>query len=155
MTDVQAAVGRKQLERLPELVSRRRAIAARYAELLGNIEGLGSAGRTGMGAFQLAELLRAIAGPSRSESGDAKPSRPRDRDATRDHVLAPRGAVFRRGKQRHDLRQSELAQDHSILLPIYTQMTEDDLVQIADALKKQVAGDLRRTGLRIGEKIGG
>ena len=40
MTDVQAAVGRKQLERLPDLVSRRRAIAARYAELLGNIEGL-------------------------------------------------------------------------------------------------------------------
>ena len=40
MTDVQAAVGRKQLERLPELVARRRALASRYAELLGNIEGL-------------------------------------------------------------------------------------------------------------------
>src|SRR3954451_8614804 len=30
MTDVQAAVGRKQLERLPELVSRRRAVASHY-----------------------------------------------------------------------------------------------------------------------------
>src|SRR5258705_2476884 len=40
MTDVQAAVGRKQLERLPELVARRRALASRYGELLGNIEGL-------------------------------------------------------------------------------------------------------------------
>ena len=43
MTDIQAAVGRKQLERLPELVARRRALASRYAELLGNIEGLASA----------------------------------------------------------------------------------------------------------------
>ena len=40
MTDIQAAVGRKQLERLPELVTRRRALASRYNELLGNIEGL-------------------------------------------------------------------------------------------------------------------
>ena len=96
MTDVQAAVGRKQLERLPELVSRRRALAARYAELLGNIEGLGLAVRAGLGAFQLAELLRAIAGPGRSEGGDAESSRPRDCDATRDHVLAPRGALFGR-----------------------------------------------------------
>ena len=43
----------------------------------------------------------------------------------------------------------------AILLPIYAQMTEDNLVRIADALRKQVAGDRRRTGLRIGEKIGG
>jgi len=34
------AVGRKQLQRLPELVARRRAHASRYSELLGNIEGL-------------------------------------------------------------------------------------------------------------------
>src|SRR5207237_1468956 len=40
MTDIQAAIGRKQLERLPELVKRRRALADRYLELLGNIEGL-------------------------------------------------------------------------------------------------------------------
>ena len=40
MTDIQAAIGRKQLERLPDLISRRRALAARYAELLGDLEGL-------------------------------------------------------------------------------------------------------------------
>ena len=61
MTDIQAAVGRKQLERLPDLVSRRRALAARYAELLGEYRRIGFAVRAGMGAFQLAELLRAIA----------------------------------------------------------------------------------------------
>ena len=34
MTDIQAAVGREQLKRLPLAVVRRRALAARYRELL-------------------------------------------------------------------------------------------------------------------------
>jgi dTDP-4-amino-4,6-dideoxygalactose transaminase len=41
MTDFQAAVGRKQLERLPDLVARRRSLANCYEKLLGDIEGLG------------------------------------------------------------------------------------------------------------------
>ena len=40
MTDIQAAIGREQLKRLPELVRRRRALACRYAELLGAVAGL-------------------------------------------------------------------------------------------------------------------
>ena len=31
MTDIQAAIGREQLKRLPAIVERRRALAARYA----------------------------------------------------------------------------------------------------------------------------
>jgi perosamine synthetase len=37
MTDIQAAVGREQLKRLPELLSRRREIAAIYATLLADV----------------------------------------------------------------------------------------------------------------------
>ena len=40
MTDVQAAIGRQQLNRLPELVSRRREMAAVYRSLLGDIPNL-------------------------------------------------------------------------------------------------------------------
>ncbi|WP_252725926.1 DegT/DnrJ/EryC1/StrS family aminotransferase, partial [Acinetobacter baumannii] len=38
MTDMQAAIGRKQLQRLPQIIARRRALASHYAELLDNIE---------------------------------------------------------------------------------------------------------------------
>ncbi len=41
MTDIQAAVGRVQLGRLPEVVARRRGLADRYRELLSAIDGLG------------------------------------------------------------------------------------------------------------------
>ena len=131
MTDIQAAIGRKQLERLPELVARRRALAAAMPSCWAISRDLSLPLGAGMGALQLAELLRAPAGPGRPEGGHARPSRPGHRHAPRHHVLAPRGALLD-GKQRHDLRQSELAQDHSILLPIYAQMTEDDLVRVAD-----------------------
>ncbi|MFI8520291.1 aminotransferase class I/II-fold pyridoxal phosphate-dependent enzyme [Streptomyces sp. NPDC085481] len=40
MTDIQAAVGLAQLDRLDEMVARRRELAARYAELLADLPGL-------------------------------------------------------------------------------------------------------------------
>jgi len=40
LTDIQAAVGREQLKRLPGAVARRRQLAARYHELLAEIPGL-------------------------------------------------------------------------------------------------------------------
>jgi len=40
LTDLQAAVGRVQLRRLPDIVERRRHLAGRYTELLGDVPGL-------------------------------------------------------------------------------------------------------------------
>src|SRR6185295_317475 len=40
MTDLQAAVGREQLKRLPDFVARRRAAAARYDLLLAGVPGI-------------------------------------------------------------------------------------------------------------------
>jgi perosamine synthetase len=40
MTDIQAAVGREQLKRLPEIIERRRYLAQRYHEILADVPGL-------------------------------------------------------------------------------------------------------------------
>ena len=40
MTDIQAAIGREQLQRLPAIVARRRTLAARYQERLQSIDGV-------------------------------------------------------------------------------------------------------------------
>jgi perosamine synthetase len=42
MTDIQAAIGLEQLKRLPDIVSRRRRLAARYQGLLAEVPGLGT-----------------------------------------------------------------------------------------------------------------
>jgi perosamine synthetase len=137
MTDMQAAVGRQQLKKLPDIVARRRAIASRYAELLGNIEG-----------------LRLPFEPDWARSNWQSycvrlPDRVDQRTVMQN--LLDRGIATRRGimcshrekpyageKSRHDLRQSELAQDHAILLPIYAQMNEEDQIRVADELKAEL-----------------
>jgi dTDP-4-amino-4,6-dideoxygalactose transaminase len=137
MTDVQAAVGRRQLQRLPELVARRRAHASRYAELLGNIEGLRlpSEPRWARSNWQ----SYCVRLPNRVDQKAVMQNLLDRGIATRRGIMCShREAPYLNGKQRHDLRQSELAQDHSILLPIYAQMSEDDLMFIADALKVEL-----------------
>ena len=42
MTDIQAAVGREQLKRMPEIIAARRRLAARYTELLQDNLGIGT-----------------------------------------------------------------------------------------------------------------
>jgi perosamine synthetase len=137
MTDIQAAIGLKQLERLPQIIARRRFLADRYAELLGNIK-------------ELRLPVEPEWARSNWQSYCVRLSERVDQKAVMQGLL-DNGIATRRGimcshrescysdqKLRHDLRQSELAQDHSILLPIYAQMTEDDQVRVVDALVREL-----------------
>jgi dTDP-4-amino-4,6-dideoxygalactose transaminase len=59
--------------------------------------------------------------------------------ATRRGIMcAHREAPYADSEHRHDLRQSELAQERSILLPIYAQMAEEDQVRVAIALRSEL-----------------
>ena len=137
MTDVQAAVGRKQLERLPELVARRRAIAARYNDLLGNLEGLILPFEPQWARSNWQSYCVRL--PDRVEQKTVMQNLLDQGIATRRGIMcAHREAPYLGDTRQHDLRQSELAQDHSILLPIYAQMTEQEITQVADALRREL-----------------
>jgi perosamine synthetase len=134
MTDVQAAVGRKQLERLPELVARRRTLASRYAELLGNIDGLSLPAEPEWTCSNWQSYCVRL--PGRVDQKKVMQKLLDQGIATRRGIMCShREAPYLGDKPRYDLRQSELAQDHSILLPIYAQMSEDDQIRVAEALK--------------------
>jgi perosamine synthetase len=138
MTDIQAAVGRKQLERLPDLVSRRRTLAARYAELLGNIEGLSLPLEPDWARSNWQSYCVRL--PSRLDQRTVMQSLLDQGIATRRGIMCShREAPYADDARRHDLRQSELAQDHSILLPIYAQMSEADQARVVSALKAELA----------------
>lgn len=137
MTDVQAAVGRKQLERLPDLISSRRTLAAHYTELLGNIEELGLPAEPDWARSNWQSYCVRL--PNGFDQKAVMQGLLDRGIATRRGIMCShREAPYSGGRQRHDLLQSELAQDHSILLPIYSQMTEADLVRVADALKREL-----------------
>jgi perosamine synthetase len=137
MTDMQAAVGRAQLMKLPDIVARRRTLAARYAELLGNIEGLTLPyepdwARSNWQSY----CVRLPNGVDQKAVMQALLNRG---IATRRGIMCShRETPYSGGGQHFDLRQSELAQDGSILLPIYAQMTEEDQVRVAHELRVEL-----------------
>jgi perosamine synthetase len=137
MTDIQAAIGLKQLERLPQIIARRRFLADRYAELLGNVEELRLPVEPEWARSNWQSYCVRL-----SERVDQKTVMQGLLDngiATRRGIMCShREPCYSDQKLRHDLRQSELAQDHSILLPIYVQMTEDDQVRVVDALVREL-----------------
>jgi dTDP-4-amino-4,6-dideoxygalactose transaminase len=139
MTDVQAAIGRKQLVRLADLVARRRALVTRYNDLLRDIEGLRlplemSWARSNWQSY-------CVQLPDRVDQMTVMQNLLDQGIATRRGIMcAHREAPYQNEEKRHDLRQSELAQDRSILLPIYAQMTEDDLELVARSVRKELMG---------------
>lgn len=138
MTDIQAAIGRKQLERLPGLVSRRRALASRYTELLGNIDGLRLPFEPDWARSNWQSYCVRL--PDRFDQRTVMQGMLDQGIATRRGIMCShREAPYANEPRRHDLRQSELAQDRAILLPLYAQMSDGDQIRVADALKKELA----------------
>ncbi|WP_407180105.1 DegT/DnrJ/EryC1/StrS family aminotransferase [Bradyrhizobium sp. STM 3562] len=133
MTDIQAAVGRKQLQRLAELIGHRRALASRYAELLGNIDGLRLPFEPPWARSNWQSYCVRL--PDRLDQRTVMQHLLDRGIATRRGIMCShREAPYADAAPRHGLRQSELAQDRSILLPIYSQMSENDQDRVVDVL---------------------
>jgi perosamine synthetase len=133
MTDIQAAVGREQLKRLNTTVRRRRELAAMYAELLADGRSATAPaeppyGRTNwqsycvrltQGANQRAVMQSML------EAGIS---------TRRGIMCIHREAAYRGMTLQGELRESEKAQDHCILLPLYPQMTPVEQRDVVSAL---------------------
>jgi perosamine synthetase len=147
MTDIQAAVGRVQLAKLTEVIARRRAQVLRYEELLAQIPGLVLPAEPvwarsnwqsycvrlpdGLDQREVMQLLLDAGIASRRGIMCAHREPAYAREPWRCGVRACAG-----GDRCTHLRESEAAQDHSILLPLFHEMT--------DAMQEQVAAALRR-----------
>jgi nucleotide sugar dehydrogenase len=151
MTDVQAAIGRQQLKRLPGLIEKRRRQADRYREQLKTLPGITlpqqpSWARSNWQSFciRLSDRNRRddLAGFLKAKGIDTRPG------VTNAHCeeayanaawyyLGPSG--LERGGGKPCLPASEAARDNCLILPLYDQMTEADIDMVVQAL----AGDLK------------
>ncbi len=135
MTDVQAAMGREQLKRLPELVARRRALAAAYGGALSDIPGLQPPAepawaRTNWQSY----CLRLPDGVAQREVMQALLDRG---IATRRGIMcAHREPAYGKEPWRlaAPLAESERAQDECILLPLYHELGPEAQRSVVDAL---------------------
>ncbi|GII80751.1 aminotransferase DegT [Sphaerisporangium rufum] len=140
MTDLQAAVGLVQLRRLPELIARRRALAARYQELLAEVPGIGTVTDPDYGTTNYQSFWITLPGDF-----------PMDRDALL-AFLAGRGVSARRGiMAAHlepayadlptpDLPATEWLTRNSLILPLFHTMTEAEQDQVVAAVRAAAEG---------------
>ncbi len=137
MTDIQAAVGRVQLGRLPGIVAARRAIATQYAERLADVSGLGLPAEPNWMRSNWQSF--AVRLPSGCRQRDVMQFLLDRGIATRRGIMcAHRETPYLEAARGRDLRQSELAQDRAIILPLFPQMTADDLDHVCTSLRAAV-----------------
>ncbi len=153
LTDLQAAVGREQLKRLPEIIARRRMLADEYRKRLSAIPGITLPfepewARSNWQSFSVRlppacdqrAMMQAMLdcgvstrrGIMCTHREPAYRSEPWSCGRT-GHCDCPGGSCAR-------LRESEMAQDECIVLPMYHDMTADDQDRVAQALHESVIG---------------
>jgi dTDP-4-amino-4,6-dideoxygalactose transaminase len=134
MTDIQAAVGREQLRRLPSIMEERRALAANYAKLLRTIPGLivpvePEWARSNWQSYS----VRLPAGTDQRKVMqyllDQKIS------SRRGIMCSHLEPAYRDAVHSFALPESEAAQTECVLLPLYSGLTPEDQQRIADTLK--------------------
>jgi dTDP-4-amino-4,6-dideoxygalactose transaminase len=140
MTDIQAAIGREQITRLPSLVKRRRELAARYTD-----------------AFRPCRDVKAPAEPrwARSNWQSYAVRVPRGRQRPLMQALLDEGISTRRGVMNAHreaayppgswrvaagelLERSEEAQDSAIVLPLFHDLDEADQDRVIDAVIRAI-----------------
>jgi dTDP-4-amino-4,6-dideoxygalactose transaminase len=136
MTDIQAAVGREQLKRVPEIVETRRRLATRYDELLQNNIGIGlpvepENRRSNWQSYSVTLPVHCDQRAVMQAMLDAGVS------TRRGIMCAHREDGYKNGWY---LPNSEFAQDRRIILPLFHQMTDEEQTLVAETLKKVCAG---------------
>jgi perosamine synthetase len=138
MTDIQAAVGRAQLERMPEIIAKRRLLASRYTELLTGNLGIATPHEPAWARSNFQSYCIRL-----PEGVDQRTVMQRMLDAgvaTRRGIMCiHREACYMTESGETSLANSEAAQDGCVILPLYPQMSEAEQDTVARELKRAVS----------------
>lgn len=136
MTDIQAAIGREQLKRLPAIVARRRMLAARYHERLADLPAVDVPREPPWARSNWQSYAIRVRGAHRR----AVMQRLLDEGiATRCGVMnAHAEPAYASGWRTTaaGLRRSEAARASAIILPLYHEMTEAEQDRVVAALRE-------------------
>jgi dTDP-4-amino-4,6-dideoxygalactose transaminase len=138
MTDIQAAVGREQLKRLPQIIRERRVCAERYADLLSSVQHVALPpepewARTNWQSYCV--RVEPIA-PQRAVMQSMLDAQISTR---RGVMCSHREPAYAESHSGDHLPESERAQDECILLPLFGAITLEDQKQVAAALRQAIS----------------
>ena len=135
MTDIQAAVGREQLKRLPGVVARRREIADQYRERLAGAQWLGLPAEPDWARSNWQSFSVRLPDGA-DQRGVMQMMLDAGISTRRGIMCAHREEVYSGAELRAPLPHSEAAQDRRIILPLYVQMTSTEIDFVAETLMK-------------------
>lgn len=142
MTDIQAAIGREQLKRLPQVVTRRRELAMAYREGLQDIPHLTLPAEPAWARSNWQSFCVRI--PSDVDRGQTMQALLERGIATRRGITcAHREPVYRNEPWRSagPLSRSEEAQDTGLILPLYPQMDPKEQAAVISELRQAIAAE--------------
>lgn len=141
MTDLQAAVGREQLRRLPGLIAQRRRLAEQYCERLSTISGLSIPTEPRWARSNWQSFCVRL--PDEIDQRAVMQALLDQGISTRRGVMNIHleGAYADQSSHRaaSSLTRSVSAQQQTIILPLYAQMTEIDIVRVVETLRQALA----------------
>jgi len=140
MTDIQAAVGCEQLKRLPDILIRRREVAAHYKTLLVNLPGLTIPYEPAYARSNWQSYCIRLS--SRLSQQEIMQALLNHGVSTRRGILcAHREPAYSIEPWRSTggLHHSEQAQDQSLLIPLYSQMNLDEQEAVVSSLQQVLA----------------
>ena len=152
LTDIQAAIGREQLKRLPDAIEQRRAMAGRYCSLLRDIPGIVLPTEPEWAHTNWQSYCVRL--PDGFDQREVMQKMLDDGIATRRGIMcAHREPAYRDAAtwrcaqpdcsptpQCPNLIESERAQDQAIILPLYPQMTDEEQDRVAQSIRHACTG---------------
>jgi dTDP-4-amino-4,6-dideoxygalactose transaminase len=137
LTDLQAAVGREQLKRLPGMVSRRREQAERYGALLADVRGIQTPREPAWARANWQSYIVRLVGGAQRQRAVMQALLDLAISTRRGVMCSHREPAYRLAAWRAAgaLAESERAQDEGVILPLYDEMTAADQERVAAALR--------------------
>jgi len=142
MTDLQAAIGRVQLERLPAMVERRRALAQNYLTRLAAIPGLRLPAEPDWARSNWQSFCVRV--PAACDRGAVMQAMLDDGISTRRGVMcahaepAYRLEAWRTPRRDGGLGTGESISADGLILPLYDAMTDDDQSRVVESLARAI-----------------
>lgn len=141
LTDVQAAIGLAQLRRLDDIIARRREIAACYDRGLSGIKGVELFVEPKTARWNQQTYLIRLAGASSSTRDAFMQALLIDGVSSRRGIMSiHREACYIERFGAQTFRESERASDECVCLPLYTQMTANDIDAVCSAVRRHAPG---------------
>jgi perosamine synthetase len=135
MTDMQAAIGLVQLDKLNDMVARRRSLAGEYTEALREIPGLLLPSDPPYGTTNYQSFSVILTEEFPTGRNDLMAEMQAEGISSRRGVMASHREPTFAGHPTQPLPNTEFVTDRSIILPLYHQMTSDDVDRVASVVR--------------------